>query len=431
MFGKKKLGKRRSFDSGKINISNSDIQEKIKYLGLTEEDLGRLNGWKQIVDDHFSNTTGLFYDAIKGNEHTYEMMNRFSTIEKQKPILKKYIDSFFSGTIDDHYVASRQQIGQVHEEIGLDNSWYIFQYEHIKTACQHSLIKAGASSQEVVDFIDSLWRMISFDKALILDALNNAQIAKIKAMKSEGDLFIKDFKKAIIQLEQKNLTSSIDGEYSQNFQNIADTYNTGMEALSSAFGRIFSSVEEQTTTGVQILAGATREIAQAIGDVAENADRAKSATSETVIKIGHATRKMTELNDKSTEIGKVTESIEQIADQINLLALNATIEASRAGESGKGFAVVASEIRALSKQTDEAIDGIRQVIAEMQNSSNTATQDIQTINTEMEKIDEIVSNIAAATTEVDVTSKELNSYSEDLSHKGDALKQDLDQFTTS
>ncbi len=44
MFGKKKLGKRRSFDSGKINISNKDIQEKIKYLGLTEEDLGRLNG---------------------------------------------------------------------------------------------------------------------------------------------------------------------------------------------------------------------------------------------------------------------------------------------------------------------------------------------------------------------------------------------------
>jgi methyl-accepting chemotaxis protein len=51
---------------------------------------------------------------------------------------------------------------------------------------------------------------------------------------------------------------------------------------------------------------------------------------------------MAELTQAAKDIGKVTDTINDISEQINLLALNATIEAARAGEAGKGFAVVAT-----------------------------------------------------------------------------------------
>lgn len=58
--------------------------------------------------------------------------------------------------------------------------------------------------------------------------------------------------------------------------------------------------------------------------------------------------------------------VESLASQTNLLALNAAIEAARAGDAGRGFAVVASEVRALSFNSTELNNDIREEISSAQ-----------------------------------------------------------------
>lgn len=84
------------------------------------------------------------------------------------------------------------------------------------------------------------------------------------------------------------------------------------------------------------------------------------------------------------QIGAITATVKDLADQSNLLALNATLEASRAGAAGAGFQVVAQEIRTLADRSLAATREVRQVLATLLKRVRESATLVQSAHGELE-----------------------------------------------
>jgi len=197
------------------------------------------------------------------------------------------------------------------------------------------------------------------------------------------------------------------GDKSTSISKRANTVASAAEEMSITMNSVSSSAES-SLDNINEVATATEEMTSTVAEIAQNSEKARDVSENAVKSVSDASDKMNKLGTAANEISKVIETIVEIAEQTKLLALNATIEAARAGEAGKGFAVVASEVKELAKQTNCATEDIRLKVEAIQNSSESAVDEIGKITSVIGEVNEFVSSIATAVEEQSITTKEIS-----------------------
>ena len=197
----------------------------------------------------------------------------------------------------------------------------------------------------------------------------------------------------------------------ESMRSVLQSVARGAETLSAATTEISAQAVQSAgnantqSSKTNQIAAAAQEMTATIGEISHNAESAATAsrasaetanqggavmqsTAMTMEKIAAATSsvedKMSSLAQRSEEIGKVVNVIQEISEQTNLLALNAAIEAARAGEHGRGFAVVAGEVRRLAERTKGATEEIAGTIRSIQDETRETLEVMQESRTAVE-----------------------------------------------
>ncbi|ERM61321.1 methyl-accepting chemotaxis protein [Vibrio cyclitrophicus] len=185
------------------------------------------------------------------------------------------------------------------------------------------------------------------------------------------------------------------------------TVATAMTEMSHSVQEVANSAQSSLTM-VQQVESASESGRQIMNTNISTINQLESRLTESVSAVG-------ELQQMSSQIGSILDVIRGIAEQTNLLALNAAIEAARAGEQGRGFAVVADEVRVLAQKTTQSTSEIETMISNLQSSSKTASNVIESCMSDMDMSVEQASSANSAMEEIQALILEISHMSTHIS----------------
>jgi methyl-accepting chemotaxis protein len=431
------LRQSKKYRPGRIAVTDSTIRTRFAYIGLTEDELGVVSGWAEVCRAELDPLIDKFYERVLSNDETRRILLKHSSVERQRPMLSRYILTMFAGLIDDEYVNYRHRVGAVHDRIDLNSNWYIAMYEVIQEVLVAAVRRAGATQRDLDRFAVSLRRLIQADIGMVLTAQTEVYREKIKHLTAEAEAkygeamrFLDEEARVLEKVAAKDLTERMQGDFGGHYARIKDSLNLTIDNLFATIEQVSGSAEQvaaassEISSASQSLARGASEQAATLEEIAanfeemqamtaQNASHAKSARSlaenaNQVTKKG--VRSMTQLTEaveriktSSDATAKIVKTIEEIAFQTNLLALNAAVEAARAGDAGKGFAVVAEEVRNLAMRSADAAKQTAELIEEAIKNAGSGIAhnsevlgNLDEIDEQVKKVNEIINEIASA-----------------------------------
>lgn len=437
--------------SAEVRQQILDLSNENTAKARTEAQKILMNEYNPSVDEAGTYIDQFVTNISNASKESYtksiQLQNMIRTMIIVVAVVAFLVTVLFAGLLTKGIVFPVLEIGKAMQQIQNGNLDVAIHYE--------SKDELGMLAQSMRELSGTLTQIVD-DEEYVLGEMASGNF---NVRTNNEEMYVGDYTSLLHSM--KNINEKL-SDTLKTIDQSSSQVSMGAEQVSISSQDLAQGATEQASS-VEELAASINEISRQIEENAQGATAANQEAEHVQREAEESNSRMQDMllamdniSDSSNEIGKIIQTIEDIAFQTNILALNAAVEAARAGSAGKGFAVVADEVRNLAGKSAEAskntarliersleavkngkhiadetaqsllrvVDGVKNVATSVDTISNASTQQAEAIaqlTIGVDQISSVIQNNSAV-------SEEAAAASEELSSQAQMLKQLVAQF---
>jgi PAS domain S-box-containing protein len=177
---------------GVIDVTDPSIRARLAFAGVTETELGVVLRFKDVCLAKLPVLVDHFYEYMLRNGYARSVVEKHSSVDRQRPLLARYLTSLFDGRIDDTYVEARKRVAARHDSIDLDPFSFLAMYRLIQDDVIGAVSESRVAAKEFDSFRSAFAALVQADIALVMDGVLSARLARNTAVVDEANARAKE-----------------------------------------------------------------------------------------------------------------------------------------------------------------------------------------------------------------------------------------------
>jgi rsbT co-antagonist protein RsbR len=191
-----------------LDLSESDIERRKRYVGLEPVDLARLVSARAVVAAGADRYVSEFFDYLRRFEETATLFAERKRLEEARDLKRAHLAAMVQGLYERPYVEQRLRLARLYSSVGLDVPIFLGAYCYLLSAIGTDIEANFAEDRdEALRIFIAVRKIGFFDMAIVIDFLLSEREQTIALQQGA----IQELSTPVLQLRERLLLLPIIG----------------------------------------------------------------------------------------------------------------------------------------------------------------------------------------------------------------------------